>query len=303
MVDIYLLWVNGGDPVWSKKRDEIAKKEKLNITEKYSESRFIEHDELRWALRSIERFAPWVHKIHLLTDRQYPSWMKREHLKIHFVDHDTLFYPGFHSYNSIAMQMAVARVSGISRRTILMDDDYMFMNHVSISDFFDEMNRTVIRGFIKATEYNFSDDMSHKKKCSSLVTSSIFNYGSMLAHRVVYVIFKKTTNIFFSHVHFPIDILILNNITYSIGVEKTLHHPFRMCGDIQMQNLYLSFSHAIGRTVLDESSKFVITKGNQFANLMSLPELPKLVCINIYNESFYKNFVSMLFNKKSSFEW
>ena len=76
-----------------------------------------------------------------------------------------------------------------------------------------------------------------------------------------------------------------------------------MCGDIQMQNLYLSFSHAIGRTVLDESSKFVITKGNQFANLMSLPELPKLVCINIYNESFYKNFVSMLFNKKSSFEW
>ena len=197
VVDIYLLWVNGGDPVWSKKRDEIAKKEKLNITEKYSKLRFIEHDELRWALRSIEQFAPWVHKIHLLTDQQYPSWMKREHPKIQFVDHDTLFYPGFHSYNSIAMQMAVARVPGISRRTILMDDDYMFMNHVSISDFFDEMNRTVIRGFIKATEYNFSDDMSHKKKCSSLVTSSIFNYGSMLAHRVVYVIFKKTTNIFF----------------------------------------------------------------------------------------------------------
>lgn len=302
IIDIMLLWVNGSDPRWCERRDKAAKEYNLSFSTKYNEQRFIDHNELKWAMRSIEKFAPWVHKIHILTDKQYPNWMKRKHPKIHWVDHETVFTPGFHSFNSIAMQFSIPRVPGISRRVILMDDDYLFMNKVKPDDFFDSKCRTKIHGWKESKPYNYTEDMSTKKKCSNYSTGSIFNVGSKKAHRAIYILYNRTDALYFAHVHMPVDIVVLNRLISEISIERTILFPFRTCGDYQMQNLYLNFANAIGANVLQANNRKAILKENQLAEMYSMRTFPKLVCVNVYNKTFYDVFLPKLFPKKSSFE-
>lgn len=40
-----------------------------------SENRYRDSNELRFSLRSLERFAPWVRHIYLVTDNQIPKWL------------------------------------------------------------------------------------------------------------------------------------------------------------------------------------------------------------------------------------
>ncbi len=42
-----------------------------------SENRFRDSNELRFSLRSLERFAPWVRRVYLVTDNQIPKWLVR----------------------------------------------------------------------------------------------------------------------------------------------------------------------------------------------------------------------------------
>ena len=37
--------------------------------------RFADNDELRYSLRSLEKHAPWVRNVHIVTNGQVPSWL------------------------------------------------------------------------------------------------------------------------------------------------------------------------------------------------------------------------------------
>ena len=303
VIDIFLLWVNGSSTEWIQRRNKTALLYNITLTEHFLSARYDDHDEMKWALRSIEKYAPWINKIHILTDKQYPYWMKRDHPKVHWVDHDTLFYPGFHTYNSIAMQFAANRIPGVSRRLILMDDDYLFLNHVTSEDFYDNENRTLIHGWFGSQPYNYSLDINTIKKCSNSHTGSIFNVGTIKAHRVAYILFRSTAPLYFSHVQFPLDILVLNELTSRVNIAKTMFTPFRVCGDLQMQNMYLAYSYAINRSlVLTNQESFAILREESFQTFYSLKPSPKLACINLYNETFYKQYLPLIFPNKSSFE-
>ena len=53
-----------------------------------SASRFEDNEELRYSLRSIERFAPWVRHIYIITNGQIPYWLNLENPRITIVTHN-----------------------------------------------------------------------------------------------------------------------------------------------------------------------------------------------------------------------
>ena len=69
-IDLVYLWVNGSDPVWQAKRNACIGKteEKSSVN---CEGRYANNDELKFSLRSIEAYAPWIHKIYIVTE----SWI------------------------------------------------------------------------------------------------------------------------------------------------------------------------------------------------------------------------------------
>lgn len=48
-------------------------------------NRFRDNDELRYSMRSLEKFAPWVRNIYLITSGQVPSWLDTSNPRIHVI--------------------------------------------------------------------------------------------------------------------------------------------------------------------------------------------------------------------------
>ena len=76
-------------PAWLRRRAECS-------GEGYHEeaanaARFLSRDELRYSLRSLHMYAPWVRNIFLVTDDQMPAWLDTEHPGIQVVGHREIF--------------------------------------------------------------------------------------------------------------------------------------------------------------------------------------------------------------------
>ena len=189
------------------------------------QSRYEDNGELLWAIRSIEKNINWVRKIHIISDKQTPSWIKKDHPKIHFVDHDTIFYPGFHSFNSISIHFSMNRIPGVSRRIILLDDDTFIMQPLTPDYFFQSNNKTRI---FSTLDEKMRKESSKNYFCVDKSGSLIYNLGMLLAREKVQSIFKNDNLSFAISLHspIPVDIQVLNEILFHVDVSFTLTYPF-----------------------------------------------------------------------------
>ena len=102
-----------------------------------SSNRFRDNNELRYSMRSIEKYAPWVRKIHVLTNGQVPNWLNIEHPRIHLVTHADIFPNSSHLpvFSSPAIEAHLHRIPGLSNRFIYFNDDVFLGNPVWPDDF------------------------------------------------------------------------------------------------------------------------------------------------------------------------
>ena len=297
VIDLVMLWVNGSDPEWHKRMLKTSILYNHSIGNKFFEQRYVEHDELKWVFRSIEKFAPWVNRIHIVTDNQYPYWIKRDHPKIHWVNHETLFYHGFHSFDSDSLYLSSYRIPGVSRRVIWVDDDTLFLNNVTQSYFFDNFNHTRVH----TQPHSWYNDT--EKYCSNDNSGSIYFYGRHLSNIAVKQIYHDAPEVFDAHIQIPVDMSILFQLESEINVSDTIFYPFRKCGDFQAQSLYIGYSFARNLSEkISNRDKFSIFGPSSVTKLIQSETLPKMVCINVYNKIFYESFMPTIFPNKSSFE-
>mgnify|MGYP003289841632 FL=1 len=66
-IDLVYLWVDGNDPIWRAKRNAFIG-ETENSSSTNCEGRYANNDELKYSLRSVELYAPWIRKIFIITD-------------------------------------------------------------------------------------------------------------------------------------------------------------------------------------------------------------------------------------------
>lgn len=142
-IDFVIPWVDGNDREWQSKKREFASKEKVESLESNdflgdadSESRYRDYGSLKYLLRSIEKFAPWVNHVFLVTDHQRPKWLC-EGGKLRIVDHteiiDRKYLPTF---NSNAIELNVHKIADLSEHFVLFNDDFLLTSPVKPSDFF-----------------------------------------------------------------------------------------------------------------------------------------------------------------------
>ena len=139
-IDVVYTWVDGSDPRWLEKRARAEAEEKgLEFhPEATMASRFADHEELRYSLRSLEYFAPWVRNIYLVTDDQVPAWLDTDHPKIKVVDHRDIFADpaNLPTFNSNAIISSLHRIEGLSEHYIFMNDDFFLGRWVTPDRFF-----------------------------------------------------------------------------------------------------------------------------------------------------------------------
>ncbi|XP_038612406.1 N-acetylglucosamine-1-phosphotransferase subunits alpha/beta isoform X1 [Tachyglossus aculeatus] len=106
--------------------------------EDISASRFEDNEELRYSLRSIEKHAPWVRNIFIVTNGQIPSWLNLDNPRITIVTHQEVFQNLSHlpTFSSPAIESHIHRIEGLSRKFIYLNDDVMFGKDVWPDDFY-----------------------------------------------------------------------------------------------------------------------------------------------------------------------
>ena len=139
-IDFVITWVDGSDPVWLKEKNNYLKQEKPEdvITSiDVSVSRYRDWETLQYWFRGVEKYAPWVNKIHFVTWGHLPAWLNIEHPKLHIVRHEDYipekYLPTFSSH---PIELNFHRIPGLAEHFVYFNDDVFLTAPVVPEDFF-----------------------------------------------------------------------------------------------------------------------------------------------------------------------
>lgn len=142
-IDAVILWVDGSDPVLKSKRSE------YDSSVSHSEDiagdvRFSSCGEIYWCIESLNRYAPFLRKIFIITDNQNPKVTSK--IPVEIVDH-TVIFKDYEKYlpcfNSAAIETLMWRIPGLSEHFLALNDDFILVAPTAPEDYFDEKGNPI----------------------------------------------------------------------------------------------------------------------------------------------------------------
>jgi hypothetical protein len=137
-IDFVIMWVDGSDPKWIKEKlkyqmNTEVPDELVADTAKC----FRDWGILQYWFRGVEKFAPWVRKIHFVTYGHLPKWLNVNNEKLHIVTHKDFMPDGsLPTFNSRALEINLFRIPDLQEHFVYFNDDMFLLREVSPADFF-----------------------------------------------------------------------------------------------------------------------------------------------------------------------
>lgn len=228
-IDIVYTWVDSNDEKWKSKKDACTHEES-NLKSADHFSRYLSHDELRYSLRSVRKFAPWVRNIYLVTDEQTPRWFK-DGKGLTIIDHKDIFgnQECLPVFNSHSIESKLHKIKGLSEFFIYFNDDVFLGNPVKPKHFFDKDGKVLIYNSRTA----FID--SSTPECKKIPTDFAgYNMQDLFEEKFGVIPTRKMM-----HVPHPLRKTILEEIseTFSSSVQSTMCSRIRSKSDIAIPSM------------------------------------------------------------------
>ncbi|KAN0042738.1 hypothetical protein ACTA71_012661 [Dictyostelium dimigraforme] len=262
-VDLVYTWVNGSDP--KHMNDHIKTRKNLQKNDmsvnRYIPSSFRDIGTLKYSLRSVRQFAPWIKNIFIITADQIPTWFDTENPdNVKFISHSDYFHkksdlPTFNS-NSIESNFWNLPVE-VSNCFLYLNDDIFFSRPVKQSDYFDEKD---FRQSVFITEHQmgrkaFFLDLYDQYSKSILFTNralaSIWSQDrkrSIPAHGIQ--VFNR-------------KIWYKMQEDFGTGLEITSSNKFRNITDFQISHLYIQFALRHSKPKIDSNDVLYVQINNE----------------------------------------
>ena len=129
-VDAVYTWVDGDDPAWRERmlRARAAEDGVEYHPEAQAGHRYQSRDELRYSLRSLEMYAPWIRHVYLVTDQQVPAWLDLSSPWLTVVDHRDIYRhaDALPVFNSSAIISQLHHIDGLAEHYLYLNDDMFF---------------------------------------------------------------------------------------------------------------------------------------------------------------------------------
>lgn len=174
-IDFIITWVDGNDKEWRKEKDRFnpnKKEDNRNV-------RYREWGTLKYWFRGVEKFAPWVNKIHFVTWGHLPSWLNVDHPKINIVNHRDFIPSEFlPTFNSRVIELNFHNIKGLSENFVYFNDDMFILNEVKETDFF--KNNLPCDSFIMDVTTPFKDTFNYALFNNMVVINNHFNKRDIL---------------------------------------------------------------------------------------------------------------------------
>lgn len=243
-IDAVYTWVDDSDPEWSARREATLGVPDDGSSPDHGAVRFRNRDELRYSLRSLAMYAPWIRHIYLVTAGQTPSWLNEEHPGITVIDHRDLFADpaaSLPTFNSHAIESQLHRIEGLSEHFLYLNDDMFLGRPITPETFF--LSSGTARFFwssasVPALPVSPDDEgyLAAAKNNRDLLRSE----------------FGRTTTHSFFHAPYALRRSVLAELTerFPEELEATARSRFRSNGDYAVvSSLHHHYAYLTGRAV------------------------------------------------------
>ena len=135
-IDFIVTWVNMDDPDWKKEFNKYSGKsdiEKNGVID----ARFRDYGFLKYWFRGVEKFAPWVRKIHFISSGNPPEWLDMSNPKLNVVRHSDIIPSQFlPTFNSVVIERYMHLIPDLNEHFVYFNDDFYIIRPVSEERFF-----------------------------------------------------------------------------------------------------------------------------------------------------------------------
>lgn len=135
-IDMVFSWVDGNDRAVKQQWVEALADAEVGEGDD-AVARIRQINELKYALRSVYMYAPWVRKIFIATDSTPPAWLA-DHPQVEVVRSEQFFSDpeALPTNNSHAVESQLHKIPGLSEYFLYSNDDMFFGRPMRPSDFF-----------------------------------------------------------------------------------------------------------------------------------------------------------------------
>ena len=182
-IDFVVTWVDGADPAWRREKDAYGSNSDGDDRpgadrplEDIGDVRYRDNGLLRYWFRGVEKFAPWVRRIHFVTWGHIPPWLNVDDKKLNIVRHEDFIPEEFlPTFNSNAIELNLHRIEGLSEHFVYFNDDVFPIRNMKESDFFRDGKPCDMLAFQPVVANPENPVMSHTFLNNSLVISKHFD--------------------------------------------------------------------------------------------------------------------------------
>ncbi|WP_433298147.1 stealth family protein [Actinoplanes sp. CA-030573] len=247
-IDVVYTWVDGGDPAWLARKNAALAENGWATGNQVAanNSRYLSRDELRYSLRSLHLYAPWVRRIFLVTDDQVPEWLNTEHPQLTVVSHKEIFGDAgkLPTFNSHAIETRLHHIEGLAEHFIYTNDDVFLGRPTPPGLFFTPSGQT--RVYLSRRRIDAGPPTAGEPPVQSAGKNNRAiierEFGRFLAFKI-------------KHIPHAARRSVLREIEERCPTEiaATASHQFRHPGDVSLlSSLQQHWSYASGRAVVGE---------------------------------------------------
>lgn len=320
--DIVITWVENNEK-FQKEKNKWKNILNTKNTKKTNDiKRFNDNQELKYCLRSIEKYFPKYNCIYLVVqDGQFPRYLKEVNTKkFKIIKHSDIIPKEYlPTYNSRSIECYLHHIPGLQEYYIYLNDDFMFYNNVDPS-FFINKNGTPY----SLHESNNSKDITLYKNIN--IDKDDYDFGTGFLFNIILLKNMDIRENIYGISHVPkmykksYDFIIENFFkNYEYGKYKfdnnlfdsTARSKFRKNDNLYLVSLlkevlYKAWFNGEHKNV-DDHTIYLLEKNYEKykKDLININKNKKFICIENIDESLYdiyfKN-MEIIFPEKSSFE-
>lgn len=138
-IDVVYTWVDDADEEWQEQKARYRQRSAGRLAARVlKDERFRNRDELKYSLRSLDLFAPWVRRVHIVTASQCPPWLDVDHPRLNLVDHHDIYADDswLPTFNSSGIETQLHHIPGLARYFLYFNDDFFLGQLCDPGDFF-----------------------------------------------------------------------------------------------------------------------------------------------------------------------
>lgn len=277
-IDVVYTWVDGDDPAWRERmlRARADMRGTAYHPEAQAANRYQSRDELRYSLRSLEMYAPWVRHVYLVTDRQVPTWLAPSD-RLTVVDHRDIFTDPsvLPVFNSSAIISQLHHIEGLSEHYLYFNDDVFLGADARPADFWHGSGIAKVFPSTKPRAFGRArhEDAPHFNISKNIRLALEESVGRSVSYAT-------------QHTPYP----QIRSVNYEIEqrfadvVDGTARQRFRHHDDIALDQLFHYYAQATGRAVPATLPYFYVNVGDA-ASIVKLRRLlaardGTLFCLN-----------------------